>query len=75
MTTRFTRCPDCRRKTVHHRLSRWPGEDHLRCYRDACGWSCFTQGQDAPDVAERKRWSAVNPGETPLWETRSPDDE
>lgn len=40
MASRYTRCPNCRRKAVTLRLAR-NGEDFYKCAR--CGWEVYSQ--------------------------------
>lgn len=56
---KYTRCPDCGRKTVY-----WKGlpngEDNYRCRMPDCHFYFFTIGADAEDKANEARWRAVN---------------
>jgi hypothetical protein len=70
---KYTRCPDCHRKSVYWKAGR-SGEDHYRCryfssYKASvrsCGFHFFTSESDSIDKETADRWRREN-GWEPRW--------
>ena len=72
---KYTRCPDCGRKTVYWHAGTIAGEDHYKCrysqswqpHVRACHFSFFTAEADSIDKEAADRWRRVN-GWEPRWQ-------
>ncbi len=56
---KYTRCPDCGRKTVYFK-QRANGEDGYTCRRRACDFEFYTLGDSRIDRQNEKRWEDAN---------------
>lgn len=54
----YTRCPDCKRRTVLFHFGR-NGEDYLECFR--CRWSCFRWPEGTQEEEWLRPWRELNP--------------
>ena len=56
---KYSRCPDCKRKSVYFRAAS-RSEDNYRCRTTDCGFYFFTLSVATIDLDQRYRWKKIN---------------
>lgn len=60
MHDKYSKCPDCGRKSVFFR-SMPRGEDNYQCRYKSCDFFFFTSSNSRIDLDNEDRWKAVQP--------------